>query len=49
MEALLTHLAASMLGAIFGFFLAAMMAISGRESDQEMMRDIPDDMKGNEK
>ena len=49
MEALLTHLAAAMLGAIFGFFLAALMAISGKESEREMMRDIPDDMKGNER
>ena len=49
MEALLTHLAAAMLGAIFGFFIAALIAISGRESDREMMHEIPDDTKGNER
>ena len=49
METLLTHLAASMLGAIFGFFLAALMVISGKESDREMMHEIPDDTKGNER
>jgi hypothetical protein len=49
MEVILTHFAAGMLGAIFGFFLAALMAISGRESDREMMQGIPDDIKGNER
>jgi len=45
MEAILTHIGATMLGAIFGFFLAALMAISGRDSDREMMQELPDDMK----
>lgn len=49
MGAVLTHIGAAMLGAIFGFFLAALMVISGRESDREMMHEIPDDTKGNER
>lgn len=49
MEAILTHIGAAMLGAIFGFFLAALLAISGRESEREVMKDIPDDAKGNER
>ena len=45
MWTVLSYVIVASISGIAGFFLAAIMFISGRESDREMFDDIPGDLK----
>ncbi len=45
MATIISYIIAASFGGIAGFFLAAILCVSGREYDREMLDEIPSDLK----